>query len=50
MTSNDSLSAKNSILDSFGSQFADVSGQQILCFRTGTELLKSGIHKGRQFY
>lgn len=49
MSSNDSLSAINSILDSFGSQFADVSGQQLLCFGTGGELLKSGIHKGRQF-
>jgi len=38
------------VLDSFGSQFTDVSGQQLLCFRTGAELLKSGIQKGRQFY
>jgi len=50
MTSNDSISAMKSILDSSGSQFTDVSGQQLLCFGTGAEMLKSGIHKGRQFY
>lgn len=49
MTGNDSISAVNSILDSFGSQFTDVFGKQHLCFGTRAELLKSGIHKGRQF-
>jgi hypothetical protein len=49
VTGNDSVSAINSILDSFGSQFTDVSGQQLLCFRKGAELLKSGIYKGGNF-
>jgi len=50
MTSNDSISAVSSILDSFGAQFTDVSGKQLLCFGTRAELQKSGVHKGRQFY
>jgi hypothetical protein len=49
MTSNDSISAMKSILDSSGSQFIDVSGQQLLCFGAGAEMLKSGIPKEGSF-